>query len=454
MVSELVTASIVLFQMMCVVVVFAYLVTRTRFYSEVLEGIVSWKNQAILILVFGIISIYGSESGIVILGAPLNIRDLGPMVAGFVGGPVVGLGAGLIGAGYRMTMGGFTMVACSLATVLAGLLAGLINLANRRRFPGTLLAVSGAVLIEGMHMGLVLLISRPLSQAVELVSDVAFPMIAANAAGMFIFAFITVNLENERRTCRERDRFQAELQRKNAELQIAREIQESFLPPSLPALPGYTLAAESRPAREVGGDFYDVIASPGGRVGLVIADVSDKGVPAALFMALSSTVMRASAAWHQRPRDAVSDANALICREAGSGMFVTLFFCILDPSEQTLTCVNAGHNPPLLARADGSLVELTMNGIALGADSGATYEEQKVALCPGDMLVLYTDGVTEAEDPSQQQFGDDRLAELAKSERARTASQALAAIQAAVAAHTRTAPQYDDMTLLVLKVGS
>src|SRR5690606_37053279 len=240
---------------------------------------------------------------------------------------------------------------------------------------------------------LVLLISRPLSQAVELVSDVAFPMIAANAAGMFIFAFITVNLENERRTCRERDRFQAELQRKNAELQIAREIQESFLPPSLPALPGYTLAAESRPAREVGGDFYDVIASPGGRVGLVIADVSDKGVPAALFMALSSTVMRASAAWHQRPRDAVSDANALICREAGSGMFVTLFFCILDPSEQTLTCVNAGHNPPLLARADGSLVELTMNGIALGADSGATYEEQKVALCPGDMLVLYTDGV-------------------------------------------------------------
>ncbi|HNS82956.1 MAG TPA: LytS/YhcK type 5TM receptor domain-containing protein, partial [Methanolinea sp.] len=133
MVSELVTASIVLFQMMCVVVVFAYLVTRTRFYSEVLEGTFSWKNQAILILVFGIISIYGSESGIVILGAPLNIRDLGPMVAGFVGGPVVGLGAGLIGAGYRMTMGGFTMVACSLATVLAGLLAGLINLANRRR---------------------------------------------------------------------------------------------------------------------------------------------------------------------------------------------------------------------------------------------------------------------------------------------------------------------------------
>jgi sigma-B regulation protein RsbU (phosphoserine phosphatase) len=454
MLPELVTDSIILFQMMCVVVIFAYLVTRTRFYTEVLEGAFSWKNQAILILAFGILSIYGSASGVDILGAPLNIRDLGPMVAGFVGGPVAGIGAGLIGAGYRMTMGGFTAVACSLATVLAGLLAGLINLANKRRFPGTLLAVSGAVLFEGMHMGLVLLISRPLSQAVELVSDVAFPMIAVNAAGMFIFAFITLNLENERRTSRERDRYQAELQRKNAELQIAREIQESFLPPSLPTLPGYALAAESRPAREVGGDFYDVLGSPGGRVGLVIADVSDKGVPAALFMALSSTVMRASAAWHQRPRDAVSDANALICRESGSGMFVTLFFCILDPAEMTLTYVNAGHNPPMLARADGSLIELQFSGIALGADSGAAYEEREIRLSPGDLLVLYTDGVTEAEDASQQQFGDERLAELVKGLRDRTAGEALAAIQEAVAAHTLSAPQYDDMTLLVLKVGS
>ncbi|MCU0633073.1 MAG: SpoIIE family protein phosphatase [Methanolinea sp.] len=454
MIPELITAFIVLFQMMCVVVVFAYLVTRTRFYSEILEGIFSWKNQLILILIFGIISIYGSESGIVILGAPLNIRDLGPMVAGFVGGPLVGLGAGMIGAGYRMTMGGFSAIACSFATILAGLLAGLINLANKRQFPGIVLAISGAILIEGLHMGLVLLICRPLSQAVELVSEVAFPMIAANAAGMFIFAFITLNLENEKRTTRERDRYQAELQRKNAELQIAREIQESFLPASLPSLPGYSLAAESRPAREVGGDFYDVLASPRGRVGLVIADVSDKGVPAALFMALSTTVMRASAAWHQRPRDAVSDANALIARESSSGMFVTLFFCLLDPGAGTLTYVNAGHNPPLLVRKNGEISSLTLTGIALGVEGGALYEERSVDLGAGDLLVLYTDGVTEAEDPSQKQFGEERLAALVRAQRSCTAGEVLAAIQAAVSAHTLTAPQYDDMTLVVLKVGS
>ena len=454
MLSEPISEFIVLFQMMCVVVVFAYLVTRTRFYNEILDGIFSWKNQLLLVLVFGIVSIYGSMSGVEIMGAPLNIRDIGPMVAGFVGGPLVGMGAGLIGAGYRMSMGGFSMVACSIATVLSGLLAGLIFLANRRQIPGVVLGVAAAIIIEGIHMGLVILISRPLSEAVTLVSDVAFPMIAANAAGIFIFGCITVDLQNKKKTAGERDRYQGELQRKNAELYIAREIQESFLPASLPSLPGYTLAAESRPAREVGGDFYDVLASPGGRVGLVIADVSDKGVPAALFMALSTTVMRASAAWHQRPRDAICDANALITRESSSGMFVTLFFCILDPGAGTITYVNAGHNPPLLVRNDGTIVSLSMTGIALGVDTEQTYEERSVDLGPGDMLVLYTDGVTEAEDASHQQFGDERLASLVRRERLRPAGEILAAIQAGVSTHTKAMPQYDDMTLVVLKVGS
>lgn len=454
MIPEPVTQFIVLFQMMCVVVVFAYLVSRTRFYNGILDGIFSWRNQVLLILVFGIVSVYGSMSGIEILGAPLNIRDIGPMVAGFVGGPIAGVGAGLIGAAYRMTLEGFSAVACSIATVLAGLLAGLIFLANKRQIPGLTLAVAAAIIIEGIHMVLVLLLCRPFSQAVELVSDVAFPMIAVNAAGIFIFGCITLNLQDEKKTAKERDRYQGELQRKNAELQIAREIQESFLPASLPSLPGYTLAAESRPAREVGGDFYDVLASPGGKVGLVIADVSDKGVPAALFMALSSTVMRASAAWHQRPRDAVRDANALISHESGSGMFVTLFFCILDPAAGILTYVNAGHNPPLLARADGTVVALTITGIALGADMDAAYEEKTVDLCAGDLLVLYTDGVTEAEDSSHAQFGEERLTALIRKEQSRPAGDVLASIQAAVAAHTLEMPQYDDMTLVVLKVGS
>ena len=454
MTADPVTQFITLFQMMCVVVVFAYLVSRTRFYNEVLDGILSWKNQLLLSLVFGIVSIYGSMSGIEIMGAPLNIRDIGPMVAGFVGGPIAGVGAGLIGAGYRMTMGGFTMTACSLATVLSGILAGLIFLANKKEIPGIVLAVAATVIIEGLHMGLVLLISRPFSQAVALVSDVAFPMIAANSVGIFIFGCITLNLQNEKKTARERDRYQGELQRKNAELHIAREIQESFLPASLPAVPGYSLAAESRPAREVGGDFYDVIASPGGRLGLVIADVSDKGVPAALFMALSTTVMRASAAWHQRPRDAVRDANALIARESSSGMFVTLFFCILDPGAGTLTYVNAGHNPPVLIRDDGSVATLDMTGMALGVETGEEYDERTLSLGPGDLLVLYTDGVTEAEDHSHRQFGDGRLASVVRQERSRTAGEVLSSIMAEVAAHTGTTPQFDDMTLVVLKVGS
>src|SRR5690606_37929008 len=126
-----------------------------------------------------------------------------------------------------------SMIACSVATVLSGLIAGLIFIANRRKMPALVMGVAAAIIIEGIHMGLVLVFSRPFSQALTLVSDVAFPMIAANAAGIFVFGYISLNLKKERETAMERDRYQGELQRKNAELHIAREIQESFLPPSL-----------------------------------------------------------------------------------------------------------------------------------------------------------------------------------------------------------------------------
>ncbi|MDD5188972.1 MAG: LytS/YhcK type 5TM receptor domain-containing protein, partial [Methanoregula sp.] len=165
MATSIFATLLVLLQMMCVIVVVAYLLTRSRIFSDLLDGHATLKVQALLIFVFGALSIYGTVSGVDVLGAIVNVRDLGPMVGGLIGGPVVGLGAGLIGAAYRSTLDGVTVVPCTIATILAGLFGGLVWLANHRRFVDIRFAVLFAVLIEALHMGLTLLLVRPFSLA-------------------------------------------------------------------------------------------------------------------------------------------------------------------------------------------------------------------------------------------------------------------------------------------------
>ncbi len=451
MASTLTDLSFILLQMICVIVVIAYLITRSGAFTEILDKTFTWKNQAILILVFGAISIYGTESGVDIMGAVINVRDLGPMVGGLAAGPVVGLGAGLIGGAYRATLDGFTVVPCVLATILAGVFGGTIYLLNKRNFIGAQGAILFAVGMESLHMGLVLVICRPFEQALSIVEQVAFPMILANAAGIFIFAFIIGNLITERQTKAERDSYFSELERKRAELQIARDIQMSFLPEKLPRIPAYDLAAMSLPAKEVGGDFYDAIPLPDERLGIVMADVSGKGVPAALFMALSRTVVRAHAR-HSGAKDAIRDANILIAEDSKSGMFVTLFYGVVDAARLTMTYVNAGHNPPMLFRGDGEPRELKATGIILGVMDDAEYEERTVDLAGGDLLLLYTDGVTEAINPEEEQFGEERLIATVQEYRHLPSNEIVERIQQAVFAFCGREPQFDDLTLMVLKV--
>lgn len=444
---------LVLLQMICVIIVVAYLITRTASFTQVLDGIFTWKGQVTLILLFGTLSIYGTESGITILGATANVRDLGPMVGGLACGPVVGLGAGLIGAAYRFSLGGFTAVSCSAATVLAGLFGGLIFILAGRRFIGMHSAVLFAIGMEALHMGITLLLCRPFDQALGVVKGVAVPMIAANAIGVFIFAFIIANLIAERQTKEERDAFLSELERKKAELRIAHEIQMSFLPERLPEVPGFELAALSLPAKEVGGDFYDAIPLPGGRTALTIADVSGKGVPAALFMALSRTVLRANALVSRSAREAVREANVLITEDAKSGMFVTVFYAVADPIERTLTYVNAGHNPPLLFRAGGGRpAGLKGTGIILGVMPEAEYGEETIHLKSGDLVLLYTDGVTEAINSGEEQFGEARLIETVVNSLDRSPTGIIENVRDAVMEFSGDEPQFDDLTLMALRV--
>ncbi|WP_321504436.1 SpoIIE family protein phosphatase [uncultured Methanoregula sp.] len=453
MATEILSSLLVLLQLICVIVVVAYLVSRRQFFNDVLDGHPAIKIQVLLILVFGALSVYGTVAGVEFMGAFINVRDLGPMVAGLIGGPVVGVGAGLIGAAYRMSLGGFTVYACSLATLLAGLFGGLIWLFNKRKFIGLTGAVIFAVAMEALHMILVLLMCQPFEQALELVETIAIPMILANAAGMFVFALIIQNIQNERKMLAERDDLVREMERKNTELAIAAEIQQSFLPDKITQIEGFDIAAMSVMAKEVGGDFFDLIPLSGRRLGIMIADVSGKGIPAALFMALSRIVVRVNATWYNaHPAGAIRDSNTIITEDSRQGMFVTLFYGILDSEKRILTYVNAGHNPPVIHRAaGGTFEELPATGIAIGATLDATYTAETVPLAPGDVMVMYTDGITEAENARQDMFGEDRFREVIARSSGLTADEITKQILSEVRNFCGNQPQSDDITLMVIK---
>ena len=443
---------LVLVEKICVIVVIAYLITRTKYFREILDKRFTLKNRAIFILIFGAVSIFGTYSGIKIPGAIANVRDLGPMIAGLIGGPVIGLGAGLIGGIHRYFLGGFTCVPCSLATVLAGLFGGIIYILKRGKFIGVPGAVLFAALMESFHMILVLILVRPYSEAVKVVEEISIPMIFANSLGMFFFAYIISNRIRELETAEERDKYFAELERKRYELKMAHDIQQSFLPDDIPDLPGFELAAQNIPAKEVGGDFYDFIPISEGKIGLTIADVSGKGVPAALFMALSRTIVRAKATRSSGVSEVIRDANSLITADAKSGMFVTLFYAVLDLSERTLTYVSAGHNPPVIYKAKTrTLMRLDAKGIALGAIADIELEERKIILDGGDTVVFYTDGVTEAINKKKEQFGEERLITTIKANHELSANDMIEKIKGEVLAFCGDEPQFDDITLMALK---
>lgn len=259
--------------------------------------------------------------------------------------------------------------------------------------------------------------------------------------------------ENLQEHIAELKRTTAEKERLVKELEIAKGIQQSFLPDKEPEIPGVDIAASNIPAKEVGGDFYDFIPIANDQWGLTIADVSGKGVPAALFMALSRTLVRASTAGNPNIRDGIEKANDLICQDAKTGMFVTLFYAILDSKRKRLKYVNAGHNPPLLLRQpSGGTILLKADGIALGVMDGIKLEEAEVQLEKGDVLTLFTDGVTEAINDKEEQFGQDRLLRIVQENRVLPAREIVGRVQEAVAAFSGGQPQFDDITLMIIKV--
>lgn len=233
------------------------------------------------------------------------------------------------------------------------------------------------------------------------------------------------------------------------ELAIAREIQQSLLPSADKTLAFVTGCSVNIPCREVGGDYSDYFDMEGGKLGFAIGDVSGKGMPAALLAAMLQGIFCAQTLLNLPLPSMIANVNCSLARRSTGSRFVTFFFGILDP-EGNLTYTNAGHNPPLLFRADGSLHELTRGGMVLGLFPQAQYESDTVHLDPGDHLVLFTDGLLEALNPAGEEFGEVRLHEVLQTNAGASAGILLRRLQEQVACFSAGAPQHDDITLMVL----
>ena len=248
-------------------------------------------------------------------------------------------------------------------------------------------------------------------------------------------------------------RVESQGQRMERELQQARRIQMSLLPGAYPQLPGYDFAAAYESAREIGGDLYDFIDWPGdpARIGLLIADVSGKGTAAALFMAHSRAMIRGAAQTQPGPGATLAVANVQIARDNHAMLFVSAFYAVLEATDGRLTFANAGHNLPLIRRADGRVEEVMSRGMVLGIMDDMTYDEATAALAPDDILLLYTDGITEAMDAAGELFGKARLTAAVGQAAPATARDLIDAILAAVRDYTGDTPPADDLTIVTVK---
>ena len=235
------------------------------------------------------------------------------------------------------------------------------------------------------------------------------------------------------------------------ELNIASQMQQSILPTQFPRGPDFQVYASMTPARNVGGDFYDIVHLEDNRIGVAIADVSDKGVPAALYMMSSRTLLKGAAIGCESPSQVLDEVNSLLQDDSDTGMFVTLFYGIYDPATNEFTYANGGHNPPLIVHADGSSTVLAMTGgVALGVVPSIQYEQTTVAVSPGDTILLYTDGITDATNEEGEFFGLERLQATFAGNPPRDSRAANDAVFEALQNFVGDAAQADDITCLAL----
>lgn len=256
---------------------------------------------------------------------------------------------------------------------------------------------------------------------------------------------LIIHIEKEKETTRAKERIEQELK-------IAHEIQKSFLPIKAPKVEGYNIAGINIPAREVGGDFYDFIDLGENKTGIVIADVSGKGVPAALFMGISKTVVRTNAKRIMNPVQAILETNSIILEESDSGMFVTLFYGIIDSEKHTFSYVNAGHNPPIMLRKEEmDMTLLEAKGIPIGVLEEMDLELKEIDLKQNEMVFLYTDGVTEAVNEKDEEFGIEPIEKLMSSYCNAKPQEIIEKVLREITIFAGEHEQHDDITIVIIQ---
>jgi sigma-B regulation protein RsbU (phosphoserine phosphatase) len=437
-----------LFNNMAVIILTAYIFSRTKLYEDIMDKKFTLKNSILLIIIMGALSIYGTVSGVKIFGLIANTRNLGPSMAGLLGGPIIGFFAGLIGATHRYLLGGWTCVPCSLATLLAGPIAGLLYMLNKGKFIGLKKATLFGVLYEVFHSSLVVLIARPLDMALAAQARTTLPRVFALGIGMAVFSYITDNLVKERKLKDEKNRIESELK-------VATEIQTSMLPRIFPAFPDrkeFDIFATMEPAREVGGDFYDFFLIDQNKLCVLIGDVSGKGVPASLFMVISKTLLKTEGLSGYSPDEILSRVNNILYPDNDTNMFITIFCVILDIRTGEIQFANGGHNPPLICTDSGDFEFVKVpEDFVVGPMPDMEYECKKLTLKPNDVIFMYTDGVTEAMNPEDQLFSDERLKQCLSSLRGKGIEDIIHGVRAEIASFAQGRAQSDDITMLALK---
>ena len=443
MISEMGTIFVRLVSSLSVFIVIAGLIGG----SDIVSSIVTSKSKRLHAFLIGVaggaFGVYGNLSGIDVNGAIVTIRDIGPMLAGFLAGPLAGIVAGLVAGIHRYTMGGITAEACVVATGLIGILCGWLSRDLQGRIFTPIWAFTVGVLMEGMHLIIVMLMVKPQETAEEICRQIALPFIFINATGFMMLIFLIKYIWNQKALAEERSRLRSELQ-------AATVIQHSLLPTVTDRNPGceeLDLRASMKAAKEVGGDFYDFFFTDDTHLALVIADVSGKGIPAALFMANAKQTIQSCVRDYHDLSKAVFAANNSLCQNNEAEMFVTAWIGIINLETGRLRYVNAGHNHPVLITDKPSFIS-ERSGVVLAAMEDMPYKENVLEMNKGDKILLYTDGITEAENSSHELFGDDRLLECLMQSYCDSVEETMKKVDQSVAGFVQEHDQFDDMTMM------
>ena len=429
-----------------ILVVSAY-ISQSDFMSRFDDTGSEWKHILVAGLVGGLFGIYGNLSGVELQGAIISVRDMGPMLAGFTGGPWGGLIGGLIAGGHRLLLGGLTAKACVVATCCIGTFCGALAKRYQEHIVNPGVAFNVGFFCEAFHLGVVLLMVRPFETALSIVQQIAIPFIAINALGFTLMILVVTYIRKLRQEREEKNRLQSELQ-------MATSIQRSVLPflsERYPACPNVTVAASMDPAKEVGGDFYDVFYVGRDKIAFLVADVSGKGVPAALFMMTAKQTLQGCVKDIRDLPKAMGIVNGSLCAHNEADMFFTLWVGVLDYHTGELHYVSAGHNPPVRIFSEGAeLVKCKPSFVVAGMPQ-VQYREEIIRLSPGDIMYLYTDGVTEAENEQHELLGEERLlARLSGMQDAKPEA-VLAAAKEIIDEHVAGFTQFDDITMLAFR---